>query len=96
LSGIPARRWFEIFEASRSSTMVTEERGTELFLRVACGPGEVAAQRDAAAALIAEVNGKWRAEVSAQSAKARERHDQKRQVEEALNQELEALNFDRA
>lgn len=96
LSGIPARRWFEIFETSKSAGMVTEERGTELFLRVACAPGQVATQRDAAAALIADVNSKWRAEVAAQSAKAHARNDVKRQVEEALNQELEALNFDRA
>ena len=96
LSGIPARRWLELFEASKGADISTEERGTELFLRVCCAPGEVATQRDAAAALIAEVNSKWRAEQSAQNAKAQARDDRKRQVEAALNQELEALNFDRA
>ena len=95
LSGIPARRWLELFEASKGPSVATEERGTEFFLRVSCAPGEVATQRDAAAALIADVNSKWRAEVSAQNAKAHARDDQKRQVEAALNQELEALNFDR-
>src|SRR5450432_587866 len=96
LSAIPARRWLELFEGSKGVGVSTEERGSEVFLRVACAPGEVASQRDAALALIADVNTKWRAEVTAQSAKARERHDKKRQIEEALNQELEALNFDRA
>jgi hypothetical protein len=96
LSGIPERRWLEIFEATKGAGIATGERGTEFFLHVACAPGQVATQRDAAVALIAEVNSKWRAEVAAQSAKARERNDQKRQVEDALNRELEALNFDRS
>jgi hypothetical protein len=96
LSAIPARRWFELFEASKAVGLVTEERGSDVFLHVACGLGQVAAQRDAALALLADVNSKWRAETNAQNVRARERNDKKRQVEEALNQELEALNFDRA
>jgi hypothetical protein len=96
LSAIPARRWFEIFEASKGSGIATEERANDVFLHVACAPGEVAAQRDAALALIADVNGKWRAEVTVQSTKARERNETKRHIEEALNKELEALNFDRS
>ena len=96
LSALPGRRWLELFEASKTVGMTTDERGTEVFLRVPCSPGEVATQRDAAVALISDVNSKWRTEVAAQSAKARERNDQKRQVEDALNRELEALNFDRA
>ena len=96
LSALPARRWFEIFETCKGAGIAVEERGNEFFLHTACAPGQVAIQRDAALALVSEVNGKWRAEVTAQSLRARERQDKKRQVEEALNQELEALNFDRA
>jgi len=95
LSAIPSRRWFELFEANKGAGVSTEERGSEVFLHVACVPGEVAMQRDAALALLSDVNAKWRSEVNAQTAQARERHDKKREVEDALNRELEALNFDR-
>ncbi|MEO8900830.1 MAG: hypothetical protein ABI488_04220 [Polyangiaceae bacterium] len=96
LSGTPERRWHELFEANKGKGFSTEERGTEFLLHVDCVPGEVALKRDAAAALLADVNSRWRSEVTAQSAKARERHEQKKKVEDALNQELELLNFDRA
>jgi hypothetical protein len=96
LGGIPERRWLELFESCKGVGFSTEERSSEFLLHVECVPGEVAAKRDAATALVADINSRWRAEVTSQRATARERDDKKRTMEEALNRELEALNFDRA
>jgi hypothetical protein len=96
LSPAPERRWLELFESSKGAGFSAEERSTEFVLHVQCAPGEVAAKRDAALALIADVNNRWRGEVALRRAVARERDDRKRTVEEALNRELEALTFDRA
>jgi hypothetical protein len=96
LGGTPERRWLELFEISKGVGFSTEERSREFVLHVQCAPGEVAAKRDAAVALIADVNNRWRAEIASQRAVARERDDKKKSIEEALNKELEALTFDRA
>jgi hypothetical protein len=96
LGGTPERRWLELFEVSKGVGFSTEERATEFLLHVQCAPGEVATKRDAALALIADVNSRWRSEIASQRAVARERDDKKRTIEEALNRELEALTFDRA
>ena len=93
LSGTPERRWLELFESSKIAGFSTEERNRDFLLHVQCAPGEVAAKRDAAVALIADVNNRWRAELSSQRAVARERDDKKKALEEALNSELEALTF---
>ena len=96
LSRTPERRWLELFEASKgSSGLVTEERPREFLLHASCVPGQVAEKRDTALGLIADVNGRWRAEVNRQKALAREKDDNKRAIEEALNRELEALDFER-
>jgi hypothetical protein len=95
LSRSPERRWQELFDASKGHGVSTEERGGEYLLHVEAVPGEVASKRDAALALIAEVNEKRRSEVTQQAVEARERNDNKRNIEDALNQELEALKFDR-
>jgi|SRR5450755_5246 hypothetical protein len=96
LSGTPERRWLELFEISKGAGFSAEERSKEFLLHVQCAPGEVATKRDAALALIADVNNRWRAEIASQRAIARERDDKKRTIEEALNRELEALTFERA
>jgi hypothetical protein len=96
LGGTPERRWLELFELSKGVGFSAEERSNEFLLHVQCAPGEVAAKRDAALALIADVNSRWRSEIASQRAVARERDDKKRSIEEALNRELEALTFDRA
>ncbi len=93
LSGTPERRWLELFEMSKGVGFSAEERNRELLLHVQCAPGEVAAKRDAALALIADVNNRWRAEIASQRAVARERDDKKKSIEDALNRELEALTF---
>lgn len=95
LSSSPERRWLELFELGKGKGVHTEERGREFLLHIECAPGEVAAKRDSAQAVIADVNSRWRAELNQQSAKARERNDKKRSVEDALNRELDALTFDR-
>lgn len=95
LSRMPERRWLELFEASKAAGFSTEERNNEFILHVRCVPGQVAEQRDAALLLIADVNARWCGEVAQQRSVARERDDKKRATEEALNRELEALNFDR-
>jgi len=94
LSGLPERRWLELFEVSKGEGFSTEERNNEFVLHVQCLPGEVAKRRDAALALVAEVNGRWREEIARQRAVARERDDKKRAMEDALNRELEALTFE--
>jgi hypothetical protein len=96
LSASPERRWLALFEISKPSGFSTEERGKDVLLHVECLPGEVANKRDAAVSLLADVNSTWHAEMNRQSAIARERHEKKRKLEEALNQELETLNFDRS
>jgi hypothetical protein len=96
LSGTPERRWMALFDLTKGKGITTEERGSDVLLHIECLPGEVAAKRDSALSLLADVNSRWRAEVTQQNAVARERHDKKRRLEEALNQELESLNFDRA
>jgi hypothetical protein len=96
LSSAPERRWQELFELSKTSDFSTEERGADVMLHIECAPGEVASKRDAAVALISDVNARWRSEVTQQHALARERQEQKRRVEDELNQELEALHFDRS
>lgn len=94
LSRSPERRWLELFDASKDKGMATEERGSEFLLHVESAPGELANRRDAALAVIADVNSRRRDEVAQQALQARERNDNKRSIEDALNQELEALKFD--
>ena len=94
LSRSPERRWLELFEATKDQGMVAEERGNEFLLHVESAPGEVANRRDAALALIADINGRRRDEVAQQSQLARERNNNKRTIEDALNQELEELKFE--
>ena len=96
LSRMPERRWLELFEASKGDSFSTEERNNEFILHVQCLPGEVAHKRDAALVLITDVNRRWCGEVELQRSIARERDDKKRTTEDALNRELEALNFDRS
>jgi hypothetical protein len=95
LNRTPERRWLELFNASKGAGISTEERNREFLLHVESAPGEVASKRDAVLALIADVNGTWRGEVAQQVAIARDRDDKKRRIENALNQELDALQFDR-
>ena len=94
LSGTPQQRWRELFEAGKHEGFVTEERGNEFLLHVECLPGEVAAKRDAAVNLLAQINERRTAELALQSKIATERNDKKRSVEDALNRELEALKFE--
>ena len=94
LSGSPERRWLELFEASKGKGFTTEERNNEFVMHIECQPGEVAAKRDAALALVADVNERRRGEVAQQHAASRARNDRKRSVEDALNRELEALKFE--
>ena len=63
-------------------------------MHIECQPGEVSAKRDAALALVADVNERRRGEVAQQHAASRARNDRKRSVEDALNRELEALKFE--
>jgi len=94
LSGSPERRWLELFEASKGKGFTTEERNNEFVMHIECQPGEVSAKRDAALALVADVNERRRGEVAQQHAASRARNDRKRSVEDALNRELEALKFE--
>ena len=94
LSGSPERRWMELFDASKGTGFTTEERNNEFVLHIQCQPGEVSAKRDAALALVAEVNERRRGEIAQQNTASRERHERKRSVEDALNRELEALKFE--
>lgn len=94
LSGSPERRWMELFDASKGKGFTTEERNNEFMMHIECQPGEVAAKRDAALALVAEVNERRRGEIAQQHAASRERNERKRTVEDALNRELEALKFE--
>lgn len=95
LSRTPERRWMELFEACKGTTgFVPEERAREFLLHVKCLPGEVAKMRDGVLLLLGEVNGRWRAEVTRQKTQARERDQNKRTIEDALNRELEALQVE--
>ncbi len=94
LSSTPERRWLELFKLVEAQGLTTEERGREFLLHVECAPGEVSAKRHTLQALIADVNGRWRAELNQQTTLARERNERKRSVEDALNLELDALSFD--
>jgi hypothetical protein len=94
LSGSPERRWMELFDAAKGKGFSTEERNNEFMMHIECQPGEVASKRDAALALVAEVNERRRGEIAQQHAASRERNERKRAVEDALNRELEALKFE--
>ena len=90
----PEKRWRELFEAAHGQGIAVEERGAEFLLHVEVKPGEVASRRDALHALIGDVNDKRRAELIQQADLARERTENKRSIEDALNRELEALKFE--
>lgn len=94
LSKSPEARWRELFDAGKGQGVATEERGAEFLLHVDVKPGEVASRRDALLALITDVNDKRRSELALQAEQARERTDNKRNIEDALNRELEALKFE--
>lgn len=95
LSRGPDRRWQELFDAGKGPGISVEERGNECLLHVEAAPGEVAAKRESIQTLISEVNAQRRSELDQQATQARERNDNKRNIEDALNKELEALKFDR-
>jgi len=94
LSRSPEARWRELFDAGKGPGVATEERGAEFLLHVEVKPGEVASRRDSLLALITDVNDKRRAELAQQADQARERSENKRSIEDALNRELEALKFE--
>jgi len=94
LSRSPEQRWRELFDAGKGQGVSTEERGGEFLLHVDAKPGEVASRRDFVLVLIADVNEKRRREIAAQAEQARERTDNRRTIEDALNRELEALKFE--
>lgn len=94
LNRSPEARWRELFDAGRGQGVTTEERGAEFLLHVEAKPGEVASKRDALHSLIADVNDKRRAELAQQATLSRERTENKRSIEDALNRELEALKFE--
>lgn len=94
LSKSPEARWRELFDAGKGEGITGEARGTEFVLHVEVVPGEVASKRDALHALINDVNEKRRTELALQAMLARERTEKKRDIEDALNRELEALKFE--
>lgn len=94
LSRSPEARWRELFDAGKGQGVTTEEHGAEFLLHVEVKPGEVASRRDALHALITAVNDERRTELAQQAALTRERTENKRNIEDALNRELEALRFD--
>jgi hypothetical protein len=94
LSKGPEARWRELFDAGKGQGVSTEERGAEFLLHVEVKPGEVATRRDTLLALINDVNGQRRTEIAQQAEQARERTENKRGIEDALNRELEALKFE--
>jgi hypothetical protein len=94
VSRSPEARWRELFDAGKSQGIVSEERGAEFLLHAEVKPGEVASTRDRLQALISDVNEKRRAELAQQAELTRERTENKRNIEDALNRELEALKFD--
>lgn len=94
LSRSPEARWRELFDAGKGEGVATEERGPEFLLHVEVKPGEVASRRDAIQALITDVNDQRRTELTQQADLTRERTENKRRIEDALNRELEALKFE--
>lgn len=94
LNRSPEARWRELFDAGKGEGIATEERGAEFLLHAEVKPGEVASKRDALLALITDVNDKRRAELAQQAELTRERTENKRSIEDALNRELEALKFE--
>ena len=94
LSRSPEARWRELFDAGKGQGVVTEERGAEFLVHAEVKPGEVASTRDTLQALISDVNEKRRAELVQQADLTRERTENKRNIEDALNRELEALKFE--
>src|SRR5438045_3753601 len=93
LSKSPEARWRELFDAGKGQGISSEERGNEFLLHVELKPGEVASKRDALQALITDVNDKRRTELAQQADLTRERTENKRNIEDALNRELESLKF---
>lgn len=94
LSRSPETRWRELFDAGKGEGVASEERGPEFLLHVEVKPGEVASRRDTLQALITDVNEQRRAELAQQANLTRERTENKRNIEDALNRELEALKFE--
>lgn len=94
LSRSPEARWRELFDAGKGEGVTSEERGPEFLLHVEVKPGEVASRRDTLQALITDVNDQRRAELAQQANVTRERTENKRNIEDALNRELEALKFE--
>jgi hypothetical protein len=94
LSKTPEARWRELFDAGKSQGITTEERGAEFLVHAEVKPGEVASTRDTLQALITDVNDKRRAELAQQADATRERTENKRNIEDCLNRELEALKFE--
>jgi hypothetical protein len=94
LSRSPEARWRELFDAGKGEGVATEERGPEFLLHVEVKPGEVANRRDVLQALITDVNDQRRTELTQQADLTRERTENKRRIEDALNRELEALKFE--
>jgi len=94
LSKSPETRWRELFDAGKGQGISSEERGNEFLLHVELKPGEVASKRDALQALITDVNDKRRTELAQQADQTRERTENKRNIEDALNRELESLKFE--
>ena len=94
LSRSPEARWRELFDAGKGEGVATEDRGAEFLLHVQVKPGEVAHRRDALQTLIDDVNSQRRAELTQQANLSRERTENKRNIEDALNRELEALKFE--
>ena len=94
LSKSPETRWRELFDAGKGQGVTSEERGAEFLLHVEVMPGQVASKRDALQALITDVNDKRRLELTQQADLTRARSENKRSIEDALNQELEALKFE--
>jgi len=94
LSRTPEARWRELFDAAKGEGVTTEERGAEFLLHIAVMPGEVSSRRDTLQALITDINDKRRTELAQQAELTRERTENKRNIEDALNRELEALKFE--
>jgi len=83
-----------LFDAAKGQGVASEERGAEFWLHVEVTPGEVASKRDALLALISDVNDKRRSELAQEAHLTRDRTENKRSIEHALNLELEALKFE--
>jgi hypothetical protein len=94
LSKSPEKRWRELFDAGKGQGVASEERGAEFWLHVEVKPGGVASMRDALLALISDVNDKRRSELAQEAHLTRDRTENKRSIEDALNRKLEALKFE--